>query len=65
MTAHEWSTYVCTDHRQHDECERCDALRWKSANTDWQWHYRRGGQTCEPVEDLSAAEKRLAVRGRE
>ena len=65
MTEHSWSTYGCSEHRQHDECLRCDALRWKSANTGGQWHYRRGGETCEPQIDPSPAERAVMLEGRE
>ncbi len=65
MSAHDWSTYTVTDFHQHDECLRCDALRWKGANTNWNFHYRVGGETCPGTGDTSPDERALAMEGRE
>lgn len=63
--SHSWQTYQRTDHKQHDECERCDAVRWKGVNTGWKWHYRHGGETCPGAGDSSPDERALAMEGRE
>ena len=60
---HEWSTYGCSDYRQQDECLRCDAKRIKGVNSNWKWHYERGGATCEPV--IDPAERAVMKWGRE
>jgi len=67
VTGHLWSTYQCTDYKQHDECLRCDAKRVRGVNTNWKWHNWRRGPTCMGAValDMSAAEKRLMARGRE
>jgi hypothetical protein len=62
---HTWSTYRCDNHRQHDECLRCRALRWKSVNTGWAWKYRRGGKICQATIDPNPAERLVMVEGRE
>ena len=62
---HVWSTYHCSDHSQRDECLDCNAERVRGGNSNWKWRYVKGDDTCAVPQDLSAAEKRLAVRGRE
>ncbi len=57
MTGHEWSTYICNDHRQQDECLRCDAKRTRGVNSNWKWHYWRRGPTCMATIDPSLAER--------
>ena len=65
MTAHDWSTYGCNDHRQQDECLQCDARRVKGVNSNWKWHYTRGGATCKPVIDPNAAERAVMMGRRD